>query len=398
MRILHAVEFYSPSVGGAQEVVRQISRRLAARGHDVTVATSADPRRRDACIEGVTVAPFKVSGNRVNGLTGEVEAYRRFVATGGFDVVMIYAAQQWTCDALLDVLPNLACAKVFAPCGFSGLKSDRYKAYFDEMPALLRQFDRLIFHSATYQDHRFAEAHGLLDRSVVVPNGCGRDEFAQLPTDFRARHGIAPDEPLMVTVGSHTGIKGHAEAIETLLSRHMPPATLVIIGNALPGLGGCRWTCQLRAVAARLVAGGRKRVLLLDPPRRDVLAAYQAADIFLFLSNVECSPLVLFEAAASETPFVTADVGNAREIAEWTGGGVVVPTESMSDGRKKADTAAAARLVADMLAHPEQAAALGRSGRRHWMESFSWETIAEKYEAVYRDAIATRLPGDPARV
>jgi glycosyltransferase involved in cell wall biosynthesis len=81
-------------------------------------------------------------------------------------------------------------------------------------------------------------------------------------------------------------------------------------------------------------------------------------------------------------------VGNAREIVAWTGGGVVVPTESMSDGRKTADTAAAARLVADMLAHPEQAAGLGRSGRRHWMESFCWETIAEKYEAVYRDAIA----------
>jgi len=398
MRILHAVEFYSPSVGGAQEVVRQISRRLAARGHDVTVATSADPRRRDACSEGVAVVPFAVSGNRVNGLEGDIEAYRRFVTTGGFDVVMIYAAQQWTCDALLDVLPALPMAKVFAPCGFSGLKNDRYKEYFAEMQSLLRGFDRLIFHSATYQDYRFAEAHGLLDRCVVVPNGCGRDEFENLPTDFRARHGIAPDEPLILTVGSHTGIKGHAEAIQALLSRHMPPATLVIIGNALPGLRGCRWTCRLLAHSARWVAWGRKRVLLLDPPRHDVLAAYQAADFFLFLSNVECSPLVLFEAAASATPFVTADVGNAGEIAEWTGGGVVVPTTQTRDGKKKADTAAAARLVADMIKHPNRAATLGLAGRTNWMESFSWETIAEKYEAVYSDAIASRRMADTARL
>lgn len=388
MRILHAVEFYSPSVGGAQEVVRQISRRLAARGHDVTVATSADPRRRESCIEGVTVAPFAVSGNHVNGLTGDVEAYRRFVTAGRFDVVMVYAAQQWTCDALLDALPGLPGAKVFAPCGFSGLKSKRYRRYFADMPELLRRFDRLIFHSATYQDHRFAEAHGLHDRCVVVPNGCGRDEFEDLPTDFRSRYGIPTDEPLILTVGSHTGIKGHAEAIRTLLSRHMPPATLVIIGNDVPGLGGCRWTCAMRARAARWLAGGRKRVLLLDPPRRDVLAAYQAADVFLFLSNVECSPLVLFEAAASETPFVTADVGNASEIAEWTGGGVVVPTTQTTSGKRKADMTAAARLVAGMLEDQDQAAAFGHAGRHRWMESFTWETITEKYEAVYGEAIA----------
>jgi len=39
VNILHTVEFYSPSVGGAQEVVRQISELLVKRGHDVTVAT-----------------------------------------------------------------------------------------------------------------------------------------------------------------------------------------------------------------------------------------------------------------------------------------------------------------------------------------------------------------------
>ena len=32
MRILHTVQYYSPSVGGAQEVVRQISERLALVG------------------------------------------------------------------------------------------------------------------------------------------------------------------------------------------------------------------------------------------------------------------------------------------------------------------------------------------------------------------------------
>ncbi len=40
MNILHTSEFYSPGVGGEQEVVKQLSERLAARGHEVTVATT----------------------------------------------------------------------------------------------------------------------------------------------------------------------------------------------------------------------------------------------------------------------------------------------------------------------------------------------------------------------
>ena len=42
MKILHTVEYYAPSVGGAQEVVRQISERMVQRGHQVTVATTAN--------------------------------------------------------------------------------------------------------------------------------------------------------------------------------------------------------------------------------------------------------------------------------------------------------------------------------------------------------------------
>ena len=389
MRILHAVEFYAPSVGGAQEVVRQISRRLVAAGHEVTVATTAIPRRRETIIDGVRIESFAVTGNAVRGMHGDVAAYQRFVADGPWDVIMVYAAQQWTCDALADVLPGLPAAKVFAPCGFSGLHSEAYRDYFAAMPGMLRQYDRLLFHSATYQDHAFAISHGLGDRCVVVPNGCGADEFAAPPQDFRDRYGIRADRPMLLTVGSHTGIKGHAEAIRTLLSPVIPAASLVIIGNTV-SRHGCQWRCRLGAAMARLTTLGRKSVHVIDPPRRDVVAAYAAADLFLFLSNVECSPLVLYEAAASGIPFVTADVGNAADIAEWTGGGVVVPTHRLPDGRRTADIDGAAALVAELLAAPDRGAAVGRLGRKRWEERFTWERIATMYEQVYESAIRGR--------
>ena len=68
MRILLACEFYYPSVGGVQEVMRQIAERLAARGHRVTVATTYVAERKSRELNGVTIVEFKVSGNAVRGM------------------------------------------------------------------------------------------------------------------------------------------------------------------------------------------------------------------------------------------------------------------------------------------------------------------------------------------
>ena len=55
MRILHTVEFYPPSIGGMQEVVRQLSERLVLLGHDVTVATTRIPERTASSQNGVKI-------------------------------------------------------------------------------------------------------------------------------------------------------------------------------------------------------------------------------------------------------------------------------------------------------------------------------------------------------
>ena len=93
MRILFACELYEPSVGGVQEVVRQISVRLVERGHQVTVATSHLPGRSGENITGVRIAAFNVAGNLVSGMRGDVDAYRNFVLQGNYDVYMVKAAQ-----------------------------------------------------------------------------------------------------------------------------------------------------------------------------------------------------------------------------------------------------------------------------------------------------------------
>lgn len=379
MRILHTVEFYSPSVGGAQEVIKQISERLVRRGHAVTVATTSLAARTDTIINGVRVQPFSISGNSVRGFEGRPNDYSEFLLQGDFDIMMNYAAQQWATDLVFPLLGCLPYPTVLAPCGFSGLRNPDYATYFERLPDVLRQYDGLLFHSDTYQDIAFARQHGI-DRCTVIPNGASEDEFGHVTPDFRQRYGIPDDIPLLLTVGSHTGLKGHRLVMEAFRRARIGRAALVVIGNTR---GQCYRECRFHSRAVTALSGGHKRVFVLDPPRPDVVAAYHAADLFVFGSNVECSPLVLFEAMASGTPFATTACGNAEEIAQWGHGGIVVPTRQLSDGRVTSDPSIMARAIEEIIRDPETRHGLAQDGHRAWLQRFTWEGIVAQYEQLY---------------
>jgi len=381
MRILHTVEFYHPSTGGAQEVVRRVSEGLVARGHEVTVATTDLRERGSSTLNGVDIRGFKVSGNAVRGCAGEVARYRDFLLSSRFDVMMNYAAQQWATDLVYPILSGIPYRKTLAPCGFSGLFDPLYGSYFQELPSILKKYDHLIFHSNSGRDTQFVRQHGI-DNGSLIPNGASLDEFSAVHSGFREKCGIPADQPLLLTVGSHTGAKGHSVVMEAFRRARIGPATLIIIGKTL-FRACCLARCKAQARFVNLATFGKKRVLLLDPPREEVVAAYQAADIFLFGSNIECSPIVLFEAAASGTPFISTACGNAAEIAEWTQSGVIVATTQDGNGYVHAGSSSIADAIEDLLGDRGRLEKLRRSGRESWEKSFTWERVALEYERVY---------------
>jgi glycosyltransferase involved in cell wall biosynthesis len=120
-------------------------------------------------------------------------------------------------------------------------------------------------------------------------------------------------------------------------------------------------------------------VLVLNPPREEVLSAYQSADLFVFGSVIECSPIVLFEAAASRTPFLSSDCGNAAEIAEWTRCGKILYQNT---------AAVMAKGIEDMLFDTQRLESMGESGFQAWKKGFTWQGIAAQYEQTYKRVIA----------
>ncbi|MBB3943999.1 glycosyltransferase involved in cell wall biosynthesis [Sphingorhabdus rigui] len=343
--ILLCCEQYPPSIGGVQEVMRQIAERLAAMGHQVTVATSQHPDRAfDVIRNGVRVVSFDISGNAVKGMTGDIGKYQKFLRESDFDAILIKAAQQWSFDACVNVLNDLRARKTFIPCGFSALHDPKYTEYYAEMPNWLKKFDALIFYSNTYHDIQFARQHGL-DQLHVVPNGVDeREFFSDNVPAAGAGLGLPNDTMLLLTVGTLIIPKGHWEVIKAyrraIIDR---PSCLVINGNrprefllrkivrsirdAARGYLPLSITIKFFNMMATIGAQ-QKSIKLVDLERGQLVSLYREADLFVFGSHVEYSPLVLFESAAAGTPFISNDVGNAKEIADWTGLGTVVCGET----------------------------------------------------------------------
>lgn len=382
MKILHCVEYYWPSVGGAQEVVRQLSERLVKQGHEVTVATTYIPSRLAKTFGGVTIVEFPIRGNAVHGYEGNLRPYQEFVRQGNFDIIMIYAAQQWTADALFPILESLSAKKVFVPCGFSGLYLPEYQKYYKEMESVLTQFDALIFLSHTYRDIQFANKLGLKN-ICVIPNGAAADEFLAPQIDFRKKYNIRT-KSLLLSVGSHTGMKGHRIVMDGFRKANVRDSTLVIIGNSFGG--GCTNDCTRRSrfyTLAMWAKRYRKSIRIINAPRVDTIGAYHQADVFILCSAIECSPLVLFEAMAARLPFLAFPVGNASEIAAWSKSGRIIDAKQDDQGYTSGEAEDVARAVDKLMADPSARTQMAEAGFKAWEKNFTFERITNLYLDLY---------------
>jgi glycosyltransferase involved in cell wall biosynthesis len=130
-----------------------------------------------------------------------------------------------------------------------------------------------------------------------------------------------------------------------------------------------------------------KRALLLDLPRADLIQAYLAADLFVFASHVEYSPLVLFEAAAAGTPFITSNAGNAKEIMHWLGGGFMMNDAANPEGFRLIDPQVLADEIAALMNQKSLLEKTGKQLKASWQKDYTWDVIAQKYEKILKSSV-----------
>jgi L-malate glycosyltransferase len=403
MNILLCCEHFYPSVGGVQKMMYELGMRFVMHGHQVTVATSWRADRTIDVIDGIKIVGFKVTGNAAFGMRGEYENYQQFLVDEDFDFLLVMAAQQWTFDAMLPILDLIDYKKLHIPCGYSGFYLSHYKTYFAEMAQHLRKFDALIYNASNYRDIEFARSNNL-SNIHLIPAGASELEFStphNATTDIRAQLDIPSDDFIYLSIGAPAYGKGHKEILKAYLCAKIPfSSTLVLNGNYsnIPSVSiGALFSCPrdtLKEIVKRIIGRSpanikrlaasvnkqEKRVILTDQPRESLIQLYFEADLFLFASHVEYSPLVIFECLAAGLPFLSIPVGNVEEIADWTGGGVICPGTISSKGFSSADPAVFGSHIRDLSLDRNRLQEIGSNGRKAWFERFTWEKIAAQIE------------------
>jgi alpha-maltose-1-phosphate synthase len=236
--------------------------------------------------------------------------------------------------------------------------------------------ERVIAVSAQMRGDILAHFRVDPDRVVVIHNGVDAEAFRRTPRrEALARHGVR--EPYVLFVGRISEQKGIFPLLEA--ARALPEDVSLVLCASSPD------TPELRARLEAAVAG-RPRIRWINAmlPVEEVVELYSHAAVFVCPSIYEPFGLINLEAMACGTPVVATRVGGIPEVVvDGETGWLVGP----------GDPAALAGALRGALADPARARQMGEAGRGRVEAHFSWDRIAERTLAVYRDAITAKAAG-----
>lgn len=222
------------------------------------------------------------------------------------------------------------------------------------------------------------------ERTKVVYLGAPLDEFAR-PRSIeevaaaRADLGIEPDTTAIGTITRLMPSKGNqylVEAAPMILARH-PKVRFFLVGEG-------ELQAELEQQARALNLGDR---FVFSGFKRDVAAALSAFDLVVFPSLWEGTPLTVFEALAMGKPIVATDADGLLDVLTDRQDALVVP---------KANAAALAEAVIEVLEHPELAARIGAGARatgQHYDIAAFVRKMERLYDLLHESSRATRRAG-----
>jgi glycosyltransferase involved in cell wall biosynthesis len=304
-RILIATPRFFPYMGGVENHVFQVARRLVQAGCHVTVASSNPERKmpQTEVLDGVEVKRF-ASYPRNSDWYFAPGVYR-LTAEGGFDVIHIqnyltFISPLAMAGALRGRVPYVV---TFHGGGHTSTMRNRVRGL---QRSLLRPFlakaNRLIA-TARFEIPLFKKALGVPeDRFAYIPNGC---DIHIKPVDVQTQ------QALILSVGRLEGYKGHHRVISAMpyVLRQKPNARLRVVGDG-PA------QAELKSLAERLGVAEAVDIRGVPPTDRQKMAETLAsASLITLLSEYETHPMAMLEAIALGRSVLVADTAGLSELA-----------------------------------------------------------------------------------
>ena len=218
--------------------------------------------------------------------------------------------------------------------------------------------------------------YGIKTSAEVVATGLDEPSFAKVDGEyFRISHDIPLTQPMLLFVGR----VAHEKNIEFLLEMHVkliqkhPDALLVITGEG-PAEE------SIKASIARLGLLNKVKMIGYLDRSHELIACYQAADVFVFASKSETQGLVLLEAMAQGTAVVAlAELGTKSILIE--GEGVLIAKDCADDFADK---------VSVLLSDEFKRKTIGARGKQYAREKWGANVLAKKISKFYKNSVTQK--------
>ncbi|MEA3203014.1 MAG: hypothetical protein QOI63_680 [Thermoplasmata archaeon] len=345
-------------VGGVERVFAEVSRKLAARGHAVTLLCSTDGRGGTAEQDGVSYVRAPRRGTVLRDPVARLAAH----LPPDSDVVHVAATYPFTTPSVLRRSHALGLPAVldfhFEPTPGGAFGRLALGMYRKVGTPPYRLADAVLVRSLSYG--RNAPSLGAIPESRwrVLPNGID-------PQRFRPDGPAIGDGGHLLFVGRLVPYKG-VEVLLHALAKLRPAPPLHVVGD-----GPLR--ASLEALAARLGVQVRFLGHVADA---DLPALYRGARLTVLpsVTGQEAFGISLIESMACGTPVVASDLPGVADVARV--GGLVAPPGD------------ADALAAQLRRALEGALERGPKLARRVHAGYSWDVVADRLLEVYAEVQA----------
>ncbi len=409
MRIAYLCPYYLTSRGGAEIAAHRLAGELARLGHELTMVCA------EGALKPFPDAAYKVISLRRNWMRERIvrrmlalenvrggyrlaqwlfrSGYHRLLARGpccpqvedprlydDFDVVvLIHGGSAWSVQIAraIEKLPGML--TVAMPLLHVRESSAAH-------PVLRRLFSgyRLIIALSDFE-LAWMDQRGW-GRERLASVGVGSDEQAIPATrgEFRKRHGIPGEAPLIAFVGRkiyNKGVQHLIEAMDRVWDRE-PEARLALLGFSH---NPPEW---IREIIASLRHPAEGRILNMDDVgEREREEALEDCDVFCMPSISESFGIAYLDAWRHRKPVIGCIGCCAESIIANGQTGMLVEFGQAGE---------IATAIEALLADKTLRTTMGEAGYLEWKQKWTWDRIAQRTEKLFFERLAA-LSSPPAR-
>lgn len=363
MKIFIFVNHSWPHTGGSERVVQQISESLNKKFNcECTIFSKSHSGE-----------PIVQNGVVYRAVNPSPQKFLQEVIQGSPDHILVYGDMFIYWPVILNNLNNLKCGKTIVLVGMNSMRQNG---------VLLQKFIKskdlinTAVHSKKYIDYLMCNHYKIPVN--VIPNGVDLSEFKNSSFDFRKKYNIEKDTKIILCVSNFFPGKGQEFLVPIIKNVQNK------IKNSIAIFICSRVNFPFAKILQDrfLICAKKENInfrLLENLSREEVISAFLASDAFAFPSQKEVAPLVLLEAMASKTPWVSLPVGNSQELS----GGIVIPAKEIDADENFIYNSqiidSFSKALSNILENKEYSERLILEGNKEAQSDFNFDTIVNRY-------------------